>query len=231
MNFLQLVNRTRQECGVSSIALSALSGLAAADQRIKDWVANAWADLQLAHTDWQFMQGPFTFTTVNNQFFYTPTQAGAPDVADWKRDSFRCYTTASGFADEQILPFMADDVFRDVYQFGSMRTTLSRPVVFTIDPSTRGLSIGPVPLVGYTILGLYYNAPTALVADADDPSTPGNDLPTRWHMLLVWMAAQSYAAYEAAAEVKQRADENATRMMEQLEIEQLPGITFGPSLA
>jgi len=231
LQFLALVNRARMECGVSAIPLSSFSGLAAADLRIKTWVAQAWADVQAMHSDWQFMQTPVSFATVDNQSLYLPTDTGVgTDVTDWKRDSFRCYSTADGYGDEQVLPYMEQDTFRDVYQFGQMRTNQSRPVVFAIDPATRGLLIGPVPLAGYTIDGLCYRMPTDLVSETDDPGGTGNNLPSRWHMLLVWKAAQSYAFYEAAPEVKQRADTEVTRLKEELEIEQIPSMIFGPPL-
>ena len=231
MNLLQIVNRARIECGVSAVALLSFASLAAADLRMFNWCCQAWEDLQLANTDWEFMKIPFTFPTIAAQQLYTPTQAGAPTAMDWKRDTFRNYSTVAGFGDEMILPFMDQETFRNVYQFGNMRVTTGRPVAFTIDPTSRGLLIGPVPLAGYTVVGEYFRGPTTLAVAADDPSAPGNDLPARWHMLLVWMAAQSYASYEAAPEIKQRADHEASRLFSQLETEQSTPVTWGPSLA
>ena len=64
MNFLALVNRARSECGVSGVALASLSGLATEDARIKNWVAEAWHDIQLHKPDWNWMRKPVSFTTV-----------------------------------------------------------------------------------------------------------------------------------------------------------------------
>jgi hypothetical protein len=232
MNYLALVNRARIECGINGTALTSFASLSTEDQRIVNWVAEAWHDLQLHKPDWQWMKKTFSFVTIDQQATYAnPTDTGVSDCADWKRDSFRCYSTAQAYADEMLLPFMDNDVWRNVYQFGSMRTTYSRPVVFTVQPINKAVSLGPVPISGYTIVGEYFRTPTDLVAITDDPTAAGNDLPARYQMLIVWMAARAYASYEAAPEVLQRAELEWRRLLRRLEFDQLPEITFGPPLA
>lgn len=231
MNFLALVNRTRSECGVSAIALTTLTGLAAEDARVKAWVAEAWHDIQLHKPDWNWMRKAFSFTTLVSTYNPTLTQTSTTDLADWKRDSFRCYTTATGFPDEMIMPFMEYDTFRNVYLFGAMRSqTPTRPAVFSIAPN-KTLMLGPIPAAGYTVNGEYYRTLTDLTADADDPAAAGNDFDARWHMLIVYYAMKSYAAYEAAPEVQARADKEEKRLMQRLALDMLPTITFGPPLA
>lgn len=231
MNFLGLVNRLRRECGVSSATLTTFTSLSVEDTKMKDWVAEAWHDLQLHRPDWQWMRKSASFATTGGQQTYTPTQAGATDLADWKRDSFRCYTTATGYGDEQVLPFMDYETHRNVYQFGNMRSTQTRPVVFTVAPGTKNILTGPLPDAGYTIVGDYYRTVTDLSATTDDPASAGNDLDARWHLLLVWMAAKAYAAFEAAPEVMSRADTESSRLLARLEADQMPPMTFGPPLA
>jgi len=230
MNYLALVNRARRECGVASSPLATLSGLSTEDSRVATWVAEAWRDLQLHRSDWQWMRKEFAFNTVAADATYTPTEAGATDMADWKRDSFRAYLTATGYADEQVLPFMEWDTFRAMFGFGAQRTQQARPVVFTIKPD-RSLQLGPLPDAIYTINGEYYRTLTELTLTTDDPSAVGNDLPERWHMLIVWMACRSYASYEAASEVLQRAEVETRRLLQRLEFEQLPTLTSGAPLA
>lgn len=232
MDYLALVNRTRRECGISASALTSFSSLSTEDTRVKEWVGEAWHDIQLHKRDWQWMRKSTTFTTTASQQSYTATQANAADMADWKRDSFRCYVTATGVADEQILPFMDYERFRDVYLFGASRTQTGRPVCYTIAPGTKNLMLWPTPdAAGYTVVGDYYREITDLVGTTDDPSSAGNDLDSRWHMLIVYFAMESYASYEAASEVMQRALTGKKRLLSKLEIDQLPIITDGPPLA
>lgn len=229
MNYLQLVNRARQEGGVSGSALASLGGtLSQESQRFKDWVNEAWRELQTHVQDWDFMRSDFSFTTTANVSEYTAATLSTPltSFRNWKRDSFRLYTTATGFGDEQILGFLDYETFRNQYLFGAQRDVRARPVLFSIKPN-KTLVLGSVPdSSGYTVVGEYFRLPGDLVADAD---TPG--ITTEYHMLIVWRAVREYALYESAAEVLARADQNIARLMSKIENDQMPEITSGPPLA
>lgn len=231
MNFLALVNRTRRECGVSSSALSSFSGLSVEDARVKEWVSEAWHDVQLHRADWNWMRKPVSFQTVAAQRSYTAAQAGVTDLGDWKRDSFRVYLTASGVVDEQFMPHVDYESFRNIYQFGATSSEPSRPRVFTVNPTDKQLVLAPIPDAVYTVVGEQYHTVTDLVDTTDDPSSAANGLDARFHMLIVYKAMAAYASYEAAPEVLQRADTESRRLMNRLEFDQLPPITFGPPLA
>jgi len=215
MRFLDLVNRARQECGVSGADLATLqSGLSREGRRFADWIKQAWADLQMAHPDWEWMRKETTFPTVLTQGDYTPTQAGATDLGEWRPDSFRSYLTATGTPGEQHMEYVDYTRYRDLYQFSTMRTSPGFPLWFTVKPD-HSLAVWPLPNAAYTIRGEYYRAPTELSADADDPADDG--LPERFHMLLVFMAMQSYAFFAAAPEVEARATAQRRRMLGKLE--------------
>ena len=204
MNFLGLWNRSRRECGVSGAdATTIQANLSVEGQRFKDWVLTAWEDVQLMRTDWQWMRKTATFNTVAGQAGYTLAQAGATDCAEWMRESFRDYLTSVGVAGETFMTYRAYGDFRDLYEFSSMRLTQSRPMEITVKPD-HTLAMWPLPNAVYTITGEYYRVPTVLSADADDPSAAGNDLPVRFHMLLVAKVMRSYAAFESAPEVESR---------------------------
>ncbi len=230
MNYLALVNRARQEAGASGAAYTSLTGLSAEGQRFKDWINQAFTDIQDHKPDWQWMRKSFQFNTVAGTSNYTPTAAGVTDLKDWKRDSFRCSTASASFADEQVLPFMAYETFRDVWQFGNMRTSQARPACFTVNPN-KSLTFGAIPDNVYTIVGEYYRLPVNLVNDTDDPSASGFDLPSHYHMLIVFKALQSYALYESAPEVQVRADAEVKRLLKRLEFDFMPLLVNGPPLA
>ncbi len=228
MNFLQLVNRTRVECGVSGPALVTAQGLSGEAARIANWVSGAWTDIQTSHEDWQWMREPVQFNTVTQQQEYTPTQAGVGTTfGNWKRDSFRCSSVGQNYADEQLLNFMEWTTFRNLYQYGNMRTTYARPVVVAITPgATKKLAFGSIPNQPYVITGEYYKKPTELSADIDEPT-----LPERFHMAIVYRAMMFYAGYEAAPEVYQRGELEFRRLINRLNIDQLPNVISGPPLA
>lgn len=228
MDFLQLINRARVECGGtgSSTPLSSAQNLTGESARFANWINAAWVDVQNAHEDWEFMRSPLQFNTVAQQQIYTPTEAGVgASFANWKRDSFRASTLGEDFRDEQLLNFMEYGTFRNLYQYANMRTTYSRPVVVTSTPA-KSLGFGATPDREYVISGEYYRAASELAADTDVPA-----IPERFHMLLVYRAMMSYGAFEAASEVYQRGEQEFRRMMNRLEIDQLPMIVSGPPLA
>lgn len=153
MNYLQLINRLRVECGVSgaSTPLITVTGLTGESYRMSSWINSAWVDVQTAKEDWQWMRNPVEFNTVTQQQIYTPTQAGVGSTfGNWKRDSWRASSVGQNYADEQLLNYMDFTTFRNLYMYGNMRTTYARPVVITIDPDK---SLG---------LAQYQTSPTSL---------------------------------------------------------------------
>lgn len=229
MNYLELVNRARQECGVSGsrlLTLSSASGLSAEAQRFKDWVSEAWIMIQTDFSEADFMRADFSFETAAGVQKYLPSAAGAPDVTMWKRDTMRCRRTADGFNGEQLLPFLGYDHFRDYYLYGPMRENRSRPVLFTAEPGTKAILLGATPDDVYTIEGQYFRSPVKLEEDADTPS-----LPNQFHMLIVHMAMAQYAAFEYAPEVAQRANDGVRFYRPRLAFDQAPRIEAGLPLA
>lgn len=231
MNFLALVNRARQECGVSGPPITTLAMLTVEGQRFSDWIAQAWTDVQEMRTDWQWMRKDLSFQTtagvIGNS--YSPAAIGSPDVAEYVRSNFRVYLTAGGSNAEQFMTYWDWGDFRDAYVFSSPRNVLSMPLNITVKPD-HSLMVWPNAANVYTIVGEYYRIPTDLLVDSDDPSSPGNDLPTRFHLLLVGLAMRSYAAYESAPEVDARGIEWVNRYRGRLELWGIRAATMGGSL-
>jgi hypothetical protein len=229
MNFLQLVNQLRVECGVSGPALATVSGqtVGSENARMVTWIQSAWNDIQTSEEDWLFLRQDFQFNTVTQQQIYTPVQAGltVATFGNWKRDSFRCSSVGQSYRDEQLMNYMDWTTFRNLYIYSNMRTTYSRPVVVTIDPH-KNLGFGPIPDIPYVIVGEYYTQPIDLVVDADVPA-----IPSRFHMMIVYRAMMYYAGYEAAPEVMSRGEYEYKRLSSRLYIDQLTTVISGPPLA
>ena len=225
--YVAIVNALKTECGVSGATLTTLANQVPEINRLAGWVNQAWMDIQELHEDWFFLRQSFAFNTVAGQQSYTPTQAGiavTPVLGVWKRDSVQIYSTAVGVSNEMMTAYLDYDSFRNLWQFASMRSIQSRPVVFSIDPKFN-LLLGATPDGIYTVNGEYFQAPSVLVADADVPV-----MPARWHNLIVYRAMQHYGLYEAASEVLQRGQIEFGKMLARLQTQQLPTMTFGDSL-
>ena len=230
MNFLQLINRTRVECGVSgaSTPLTSVTGLTGESARIASWVNTAWVDLQTLKEDWQWMREGFQFNTVTQQQIYTPAETGVGSTfGNWKRDSFRVSSVGQQYKDEQLTNYMDWTTFRNLYIYANMRFTYARPVVVSIDPD-KNLAFGSVPDQPYVIVGEYYIKPTEFAAVTDAPPAT---FPDRFHMLIVYRAMMYYGGYESASEVYQRGELEHKRLMSRMAIDQLPTLVSGPPLA
>ena len=225
MNYLQLVNRARVECGVSGGDLATTVGATGENARFTNWINTAYVDIQTANDDWDFLRGTFNFQTVAQQQNYSPTEAGiGSDFGNWKRDSFRCSLNAN-FADEQLMNYMVYAQFRNLYRYGTMRTTFSRPVVVAFEPD-KGLTFGPIPDQIYFINGEYFKKPIEFSSDTDVPR-----IPERYHMLIVYKLMMYYGGFESAPEVFSRGEYEFRRLMDRLHIDQLPTTMSGPPLA
>lgn len=232
MTFVQLAQRLAQECGVVKQGTNAVPSTCQNQtgelKRLVDWISQAYIEIQELHPDWSWLMNDFSFTTTYQQQLYTPSQViPSGDWGTWKIDSLRCFTTANNYLDEQILIPVEFDVFRNQYQYGNMRFTYTRPMSFAIDPPTMGLLLGPIPdNTGWTVLGKYFRQPTTLVNDSDVPL-----MPPKYHMLVVYKAMISYGYYESAPEVLANGQSQYSKMLAQLEIDQIPGFGFGAPLA
>lgn len=223
MNYLQLVNRLKRECGVSGSDPSTLTSQPAEINRLASFITTAWIELQTLHPDWFFLRQPFSFNTVAQQQSYSATQAGISLLGSYKRDSVRVYLQTA--ANEMLMPFMPYDRFRDLYMLGNMRTNYARPVVWTQDPQKQFL-LGSIPDTVYVVNGEYYLQPTDLAADTDTPT-----MPSQFHMALVYRAMMDYGTYEGAGELRQDGEIRYRQMLAKLQLDQLPTLTFGVSLA
>lgn len=230
MNYLQLINRARQECGVSGPDLATVVGQVGEMRRFVNWVQQAWTEIQTAQDcGWLFLNQPFDFVLVPGQQTYPidqlPVSAAAPDFRAWDHNKFRIYTDTVNFGDEMILPFMDWPTFRNTYQYGQMQTETQKPSCVSEDPY-KSLLFGGVPDQAYHVRGRYWRQPQVLTLDTDVPLAP-----TYYHMLIVYRTMMYYAMFEAASEVLAAGEKWYTQMMRQMEVDQMPPVTFGYPLA
>lgn len=236
MNFLDIVNQVRSEAGVAGGDLTTLqTGLNAESTRFVNWAKSEWRRLQAESDQWRFLRVDGEFQTTAGQSVYTAQQAQATDdatdtgtaiLADWVPSSFRVSTVGASYRDESILVwYQAWEDFRDVYRYGSARTTQGRPVSVTQDPQRR-LHLGHVPDAAYVITYEFVRTPQELVLDDDEPI-----MPARFHEVVVYRALRAYGIFTSAPEVIGRADEVLNTLNVALVNDQLPAVLHGPPLA
>jgi hypothetical protein len=224
LSFLQMVQRLRQESGMSGSAPATVVSQTGDIKSLVDWVSTAWMDIQNERPDWFFMRQDISFSTIATQQSYTAAQAGVASFGNFKVDSFRQYRVSAGYASEFELEYMPYDVFRNAHLFSAMRSRTQLPLNFTLDPS-KNFVIGPIPDDVYNINGEGYAMPTEMALDADRPT-----LPPQYHMMIVWRALMYYGQKEAAPEAYSHGQNEYDRLMRKLVRDQLPSITIGSAL-
>jgi hypothetical protein len=63
MTFLDIVKRTRQECGIAGDGPTTTVGQTREMKRLVDWVSQSYVEIQNEHEDWAFMRKSFSFLT------------------------------------------------------------------------------------------------------------------------------------------------------------------------
>lgn len=224
MNYLQLAQKLRQECGVAGSGPTTVVDQIGEAKRLVDYINDAWLEIQGLHDTWNFMREDFSLQTTAGVGDYLPSVASLSDFRHWHRETLRCQKTAYGVSDEQWLVEWDYQVFRDTYRYATQ--TLGRPVVFAVKRNGSALMLGSIPDDVYTITGEYQRVPTALAADGDTP-----DIPEHLHMVIVYKAMEFYAMFESAGEVLARAQRGYGRLLTILEREELEEPHLGDPLA
>lgn len=217
MNYLALCKRLRQEAGIAGSGPSTVTGQTGEYLRVTEWVAAAYEDIQSVHQDWDFLRTDITFST-------SDPSISVSNFGSWKENSFRCYLTATGVSDEQFLAYIPWEQFRDLYLFGSNRSTTGRPTCITVKPDLS-LYIYPTADAAYTVTGEYYKAPYTFSADADVPVFHLH------HMAIVWRALMYYGQYSSEPDKYQAGIGEYERLLSKMEGAYLQSITYGNPLA
>jgi len=216
---LQLCKDVRREVGASGTD-NTVVGAAGEWARIVEWVRTAWEEIQgeAEEPGWEFMRKAFSFVTIPEQgeYAFDAAPLSLTDFSAWRPWSFRIFQ--STFRDEYYLQYLPYAVFRDTYLLGSFRESYSVPNVITVSP-TKSLILALPPLGAYTVSGEYYTTPTKLVDDADEPT-----MPERYHRAVMYKAMIHYGAYEAAEEVVSRGAREYQKILERMQISELPDV-------
>jgi len=224
MTFLQLVQRLFKEAAMPGTTPTAVSGLSGNADRAVSWILSAYEDIQNLHHHWKFLTFDFSFTTTAATQTYTKAAVSLTELASWvidDRDPIRIYSSES---DESELVYMPWHDFRATYLFGTYRSESRRPEAFSVNNS-ESMVLGPIPDDTYTVNGQYRKRAQTMSATDDEPL-----IPQQYQMIIVWRALMMYAAYEEAQAVYDHGDNEYTRLLAKLELNQLPDMTWGNPL-
>lgn len=224
MNFLQLVQRVRQECGVSGSGPSTVVSQTGELKRLVEWTQEAYIALQNSNT-WNWLWDDTTPALTSGGRVYNPVTDWSIFPIQWDTDSLTCYLTSVGVADEQRLHYLTWPEFKATNGYGYGYVQTNRPVAFSIRPD-RSIIFDSYLDQDYTIRGEYWGTPETLSLDADLPA-----LPEQYHMAIVWRAVMAYAQYEEAGVLLQLAEKEFNRYYGSMTRTELPEVVAGGAMA
>lgn len=214
MNYLQLVQRLHRESGRSTAAPTTVVNANERHARLFDWVADAWRELQIER-EWRWMRATLDVALTVGQQTYTGTALGATRFRRWRLDddTYSPWLYIDGSPNSLWpLEYMQLDEFRSLYVYRTWGN--STPVAWTFDESNQ-LLVGPQPALAYKLRMEFWKSPTELEADADEP-----DMPSEYHLLLMWTALEQVAMADAAPELLARAQRHKADLRARLFFDQ-----------
>lgn len=226
MNYLQLVQRFRQETAYSDSGPASVANPAGTHARAADWVSDAYVDIQNRHY-WRWLQHRFTLTASQGSGPHAYTAAEDSETSA-PIDRFRawaikdrwnppkCYLQSAGHGTAYWLTYVPWEWYRTIYKIGLQSE--GAPAHISIDPQDR-IVLGPEPNDTYIIEGEYHRSGQVLAADGDVP-----EMPVDSHMLIVYTAMEDAGYFEVADEILRRSAVKGRRLMRRLEATQLPVI-------
>jgi hypothetical protein len=150
---------------------------------------------------------------------FTGTQSGTHTMTSNNTTIF------IGLNSEIYMDYADYSIWRDRYEYGSLRQTQTRPIEVTITPD-KSIGLGPFPIAGYTVLGDYYTVPAYMAANGDTPA-----MPAQFHMAIVYKALISYGTYEEDGFIIARAERELKRFMRKLSADRLTEVKTCGALA
>lgn len=211
MTFLELCQRLRQEVGAAGTGPAAVTGQHGEYQRLIGWIAQAWLELQLERRQWRFAWAEAEIELDPAFRDFSPPA----DLGHWEAATLR--------VGDQRLSALDWPTFRDRYRADSGH---ERPTAITQLPDGT-LRLDTTPPDAGPLTFEYYRSPQVLAANGDTPR-----MPEHFHMLIVYRAMLSYALYENAPEVAQKAQLAEQGVMIAMEHSELPDMEiFGGPLA
>ncbi len=224
MDLITIARRVKSESGRSGIGPASVATAAGDDLRIVNACKDVWRDLQMEARNWKWMRATTAVPTLTiSSVTQTLAALGISSFDRWATESDDYKPTvyeASNAASEWPLKWLDYEVFRSRFIVGQHEA--GAPQFWSI--ATNGdLLVGPKPsLATYRLRADYYTAPTELTADASEPN-----MPSKFHMALVWAALMRIASNDAAPEHYTRAFDAYSGVYDALLASQGDKITVG----
>ena len=233
MDYLAIVQRFVQETNIANTGPSTVINQKGEIAKGVNWVADSYTELQNKIL-WRWLRERFTINTTAGLDTYSYGAAKSEDTGvtisrfkKWRindiRNQPRCYLASGSIQNATRLSYLRWEDFRDIYM--TRQAVDGQPAHITIDPQDN-IVLGPAPDAEYVVIGEYHKSAQVLAANTDIP-----ELPSDYHMLLVYLAMEEKGYFDSAGEIIARAQKKQNILMRQLIAEQGPPIRQAGPLA
>ncbi len=221
-NFLQICQRVRSEAGISGSGPATVVAQVGQLERVVNWAAESWLDIQNARSDWRFQWKQQSIALEAGVYQRSPTAISA--YVD-KIDDARCflYRQSIGNADAQPIDYEPWEIYSLAHSRWANFPT-GRPSVFTFSPDLK-LQFPCYLDDDYTMIVEYYQDPQILEADADTTR-----LPRKYIMAIVWNAVMKYADNEESGARRATAERQYRRIYANMVRTETPPVRLGDPL-
>ena len=207
MNYLELCQKVRRECGVQGNGPTTVTNQTGILQKIVDWVADADEEIQSRWFDWNFLWASVSGNTTVGLATYTKPS----DLASWDPQSFYLDYTLATYSKLSQLNYQ---LWRDNYRNGVK--TNARPSYFVIKPNGDIILEAPPDDV-YSLTSNGWKIATRMSANTSTTS-----IPARFQRVIIARAKMFFAEDQNAPEIMESSIREYNELMDKLEAAELP---------
>jgi hypothetical protein len=222
--YLQLVQRLVGELGIGGAnqggtVPTTVVGQTGQLYNAVEWIKEANNNLQLMHTDWQFLAVEY-LETLTTSLDVPPAHSGSETVKMWDRGAFWLDVNTTRAAPLQWINW--EKFRRDILPGvpAASPSGDSKPTLIT-QKRDGTLLLNVLSDSAYPLTGEFYKVPELLAADGDI-----SDIPVEYHRLIECEAAIKYGNKEAALEVINGMEAEYEFLLDKLRASQLIGAEY-----
>ena len=210
MNFLELAQAVRRECGIQGSGPSAVTSQSGLMARVVKWVSDADLYIQTLHPDWEFLWKEFTASTTAGSSEITKPD----DFGTWDIEAFGINR---GTTNGRSLTVTSYQEWRSNYNL----KTNTEPYSLCILPNNN-LELSMPADASDTLYGCYWKTPTVLSGNTAEPLYP-----SRFHRAIVAKAKMWFFEDIESNDQWQQAEKEFNEWLIKLESFALPNQVQG----
>ena len=214
MNTLALVRKVCNRAGFERP--NSFSALTPEQSDAKEWVQDAWVEIQLSCLEWSFLKKRKEVVVSSGKATYSKTELSLPLLRRWLEGNSFIQETGVGSKKRKITLISHDDMVL----FKELDEKIGVPAYYSTDISGT-LFLFPTPDKGYLFTANYYEKPTVL---EDEQSVPACD--DEHHMAIYNLAMHTYSISDNDPELEQQSFADFNVAMSKLDSAHCPQFTM-----